>query len=201
MAPLPALDNPRHEKFVQALAKGETQREAYRTAISKECSNESADEGACRLANDVKVQARLAEWRSIICERAAISLERIAVEYAKIGFSDIRKAVKWHNSIQVTEEGDVPTLASNVLAVPSDEIDDSTAAAISEISQGPKGLKVKMHDKKGALDSLTKMLGGFVEKHEHTGANGKDLIPPSDPIEIARQVAFLLETASREEKG
>jgi len=30
------------------------------------------------------------------------------------------------------------------------------------------------------------------QEHEHTGANGKDLVPPTDPLEVARRIAFAL---------
>lgn len=33
------------------------------------------------------------------------------------------------------------------------------------------------------------------ERHELTGANGKDLVPPTDPIEVGRRLAFMLAKA------
>ncbi|WP_448651758.1 hypothetical protein ACSHWC_28830 [Pseudomonas fluorescens] len=40
-------------------------------------------------------------------------------------------------------------------------MDDATAAAIAEVSQGRDGLKVKLHDKKGALVDIGRHLGMF----------------------------------------
>ena len=62
------------------------------------------------------------------------------------------------------------TVNNHVALIDSDELDDDTAAAIAEISQNATGgVKLKMHDKKGALVDLGKHLGMFTEKVEHSG--------------------------------
>ena len=113
--------------------------------------------------------------------RTEITADRVLKELAKIGFADIRKAIKWQGTL-VTEEdnpdgGDTLTIktvvTNNVTLVSSDDIDDETAAAISEISQNSTGgIKLKLHDKRAALVDIGKHLGMFVEKHEHTGKDG-----------------------------
>jgi hypothetical protein len=61
-----ALENPKHERFAQELAKGRTQEEAYRAA------GYTGDRtAASRLSTNVNVQARLAE----ILERSAVRAE------------------------------------------------------------------------------------------------------------------------------
>lgn len=63
---MPALDNPRHERFAQELAKGKTQLEAYRLAGYR------PDDGAAnRLSGNVRVATRVKE----ITERAATRAE------------------------------------------------------------------------------------------------------------------------------
>jgi 23S rRNA G2069 N7-methylase RlmK/C1962 C5-methylase RlmI len=63
---MPTLDNPKHERFAQCLAKGMTQEEAYQEAGYK------PDRGAAsRLSANVNVQGRVAE----ILERAATRAE------------------------------------------------------------------------------------------------------------------------------
>lgn len=63
---MPALENSRHERFAQELAKGKSQSEAYAEAGYKESRS-----AAARLASDVNICARLAE----IQERAALRVE------------------------------------------------------------------------------------------------------------------------------
>lgn len=63
---MPTLDNARHERFAQELAKGKTQEEAY-----KEAGYKGDRTAASRLSTNVNVQARVAE----IQNRAAIRTE------------------------------------------------------------------------------------------------------------------------------
>ena len=59
---MPILENARHERFVQNLIKGITQRIAYRDAFPDNNSNDKTiDEAASRLFNDSKVHARYEE--------------------------------------------------------------------------------------------------------------------------------------------
>lgn len=66
--PLPLLDNPRHERFAQLLAKGKTQADAY-----EEAGYRPNDGGASRLAGNVKVKARLTELTERAATRAEVS--------------------------------------------------------------------------------------------------------------------------------
>ncbi|MBA8799167.1 phage terminase small subunit [Agrobacterium sp. RC10-4-1] len=184
---MPVLKNARHETFAQGLAKGLTADEAYQKAGFK------PDRGnASRLQQNDSIRQRvseLLEWEQIVERRAtekaveklAITKERVLAELAKIGFADIRKAIRWQGTL-VTEEdnpdgGDVLVIknvvTNNVQLISSDEIDDDTAGAIAEISQNATGgIKIKLHDKKGALVDIGKHLGMFVERHEHSGPEG-----------------------------
>lgn len=63
---MPALTNPKHERFAQLLAKGKGQAEAY-----AEAGYAPSEPNASRLTSNEKVQERLAELQ----ERAAIRTE------------------------------------------------------------------------------------------------------------------------------
>ena len=63
---MPTLENPKHERFAQELAKGRTQAEAYKSA-----GYAPSEPNASRLKSNDKVAARVAE----IQERAAIRTE------------------------------------------------------------------------------------------------------------------------------
>lgn len=128
-----------------------------------------------------------------LLKRTDITADRILTELAKIGFSDIRRAVKWQSSL-ITEEdnpegGDVAVIknivTNNVQLVASDDIDDDTAAAVAEISQNAQGgLKIKLHDKRAALVDMGRHLGMFKDKIEHTGNISlieRRVVRPGDP--------------------
>lgn len=114
-------------------------------------------------------------------KRTEITQDMVLRELAKIGFSDIRKIVRWGKTelrVADVEEDGATEVHHGLALVSVDDIDDDTAAAIAEISEGREGLKVKLHDKKGALVDIGRHLGMFKDRVEHTGKNG-------GPIETA----------------
>lgn len=100
-----------------------------------------------------ELQARIQALRDGIGKSFNITRERIAQEYARIAFFDIRKIYEGEN------------------LKPMDAISDDEAAAIGGVKRsvttfgdedngGEKvSVEVKIWDKKGALDSLCKLMG------------------------------------------
>lgn len=72
---MPALDNPRHERFAQELAKGRTQAEAYAEAGYK-----PSEPNASRLRSNDKVQSRILEIQERGAVRAEITVASILEE-------------------------------------------------------------------------------------------------------------------------
>jgi len=171
---------------------------AKQAAIRAGYSPRSAEVEGHRLLRNANVAARLAEAQKIRSERTGITQDRVLTELAKIGFSDIRKAINWRaNATAMVEDpdtGEERIVATNeVVLIGSEEIDDDTAAAIAEISQTDKGgLKVKFHDKRGALVDIGRHLGMFVDRHEHTGKDGKPI-----QTEVAQVTIFELPANGR----
>ena len=179
---MPILNNSRHERFAQELAKGQSATAAYRSA-GYDAKGASAHVNAARLLRNARVKARVDELMAEGAERAGVTVEAVVRELAKIGFSDIRKVVHWTGTEIVDEvdgedgEGGEPHVviraANLVQLIGSESIDDDTAGAVAEISQSKEGaLKVKLHDKRAALVDLGKHLGMFKDKVEHSGPGG-----------------------------
>ena len=112
-------------------------------------SKKTAGQQGERLLKNVEIDAELAKRMAKRTQRTEITQDRVLTELARIGFSDIRKAVRWG-------ETDV---YHGLALIDSSEIDDDTAAAIAEVSESKTGLRVKLHDKKGALAELAKHVG------------------------------------------
>lgn len=138
---------------------------ATQAAIRAGYSKKTADQQASRLLTNVKIRAYLAERQDDRSKRTEITQDMVLKELAKIGFSDIRKVVRWGTTeivAGVDDEGEATIEVHHGLSlVGADDIDDATAAAISEISEGRDGLKVKLHDKKSALVDIGRHLGMF----------------------------------------
>lgn len=154
-----------------------------------------------RMLKDVDVAASVAAAMAERAARTEITADRVLRELAKIGFSDIRKAVKWGSRLverpldaasegdELEEQphggalkrrrgGDDETDAFYVTSIEltdSEELDDDTAAAVSEIAQTKEGVRIKLHDKKGALVDIGRHLGMFTDKVEHGGNIGMNV--------------------------
>ncbi len=182
---MPVLPNARHERFAQELAKGSSQTEAYLAAGYK--GDKTA---ASRMSTNVNVQARVAELKEAIAERAEITQADVLRELGRIGFADIRRLF---------------TPGGNLRAI--DDLDDDTAASIASIEvvtrRVPGGddadvehvAKIKTWDKRAALVDIGKHLGMFKDKVELTGKDGGP-IEMAD-MDLARLIAFQLTKAAK----
>lgn len=196
---MPALSNPRHERFAQELAKGKSADDAYESA------GYSPNRGnAATLKKKESISIRVNELldrRDAIevasTERAitklAITKEAVLGELAKIGFANMA------DYMRVGPDGD-PCLDFSALTR------DQSAALIEvtvedfkdgrgEDARDVRRVKFKLADKKGALVDLGKHLGLFIERHEHGGPGDFDNLSDNE-LEAA-----LLEKAASLARG
>lgn len=141
---MPVLKNQRHERFAQAVLKGKTLDEAYALAGYK-----AHPANPQRLRGNDRVSARIEELAERIETFNVVSVERIARELARIGFSKVTDALSFTNR--------------TVRLKNSADLDDDVTAAIAEVQQTKDGVKLKFHDKRGALTELAKYKGMFKE--------------------------------------
>lgn len=92
-------------------------------------------------------------------KRTEITADRVLQEYAKLGFSNISDYLKVIEKEVMTELG--PQTYKTVDIYETDTIDRTKLDAIAEIRQTKEGIALKLHDKKGALDSIARHLGMF----------------------------------------
>lgn len=108
--------------------------------------------------------------------RTKITSDNVLRELYRIASADPRRVMKWG-----------PT---GVLLRDSEELDDDDAAIVAEVSQTISkdggSLKVKMHDKLGALRLLAQHLGLLVERKEVTGKDGGPVqVQTEDAADVA----------------
>jgi phage terminase small subunit len=184
---------------------------ATQAAIRAGYAEVSASAEGSRLLGNVKVAAAVEAAMKSRAERTDITADRVLKELAKIGFADIRKAVKWQSAM-ITEEdnpdgGDIAVIktvvTNTVQMVASEELDDETAAAIAEVSQNATGgVKIKLHDKRAALVDIGRHLGMFKDRVEHTGKDGGPIeMREVSDLDRAKAMAFLASKAKREVSG
>jgi phage terminase small subunit len=161
---------------------------ATQAAIRAGYSAKTAPEQASRLLSNVKVSTAVQAAMQARSSRTEITQDMVLRELAKIGFSDIRKVVRWGTTeLRTTEDKDGEAVTEpyhGLRLVAADEIDNDTAAAIAEVSEGRDGLKVKFHDKKGALVDIGRHLGMFKDRVEHSGPDGGPIPMAPTVIEL-----------------
>ncbi|MFY0682604.1 MAG: terminase small subunit [Thalassovita sp.] len=159
--------NEKQKRFAQEYI---TDLNATQAAIRAGYSEKTAYSAGQRLLKKVEVQSSIQKAQAKRSKRTEITQDRVLQELARIGFSDIRNAVAWGGKAleDKEEERGFP-----VELRPSGEIDEDTAAAISEVSLTGQGVKIKMHDKLNALDKLARHLGML------NGSGAKDAEAPA----------------------
>lgn len=137
-------------------------------------SEKTAGKQGTQLLAKTGIAAAIAKAQARRSKRTDITQDRVLRELARIGFADIRKAVAW--------------TSTGVVLNPSDEVDDETAAAIVEVSEGRDGLKLKLADKLGALEKIGRHLGMFgADKGEEGDAPGLNInITSNAPVRDVR---------------
>lgn len=116
-----------------------------------------------KLLENTSVQEYLQDRQKALSERTEITQDRVLKELAKIGFADIRKAVKWAPNLGEQIVGEDVVQTNGVMLIDSEQLDDDTAAAVSEIAQTAQGVKIKFHDKRAALVDIGRHLGMFTD--------------------------------------
>lgn len=123
--------------------------------------------------------------------RTEITQDKVLRELAKIGFTDLSAVVSWGakeiavgyddegNQLPPAQLGDAVLvrheLAPFVEAVPSEELAVEARAAVAEVALTKDGIRIKMHDKRAALQDIGRHLGMFKDKVEHSGPNGEPI--------------------------
>ena len=100
-----------------------------------------------------------------------ITADRVLEEYGRIAFADLRHIVEWG--------------PDGLRIKPLNEMTDADMAAISEIVPGadPEHSRVKLYDRKAALDAIARHLGMFPAP-----SHRRDDAPPPEPAEDPREV-------------
>ena len=166
---MPLLRNPKHERFAQELAKGKTLEEAHRVAGYRADRRNAQhlrqrDDISRRieelLANRDKIDVRATE-RAI--ERTAITKQRVIEELAKIGFANMADYTRLVGSERVVDLADA---SLDHLAAVQEIVVEDFKDGRGENARDVRRVKLKLHDKKGALVDIGRELGMFINRTE-----------------------------------
>ena len=167
---------PKQERFCQVYIETGNASEAYRQAYNAEKMRpDTVNNKAYGLLQKGGIRARLDELRAELKQRHVVTIDRVLDEYAKLAFFDARKLFD-----------------DNGAVLPVSQWPDDAAAAIGGLDVAEIGLgdgdalgvvkKLKLIDKRGALDSLARHLGMFVDKQEVSVVQ-----PPKIIVELSNE--------------
>lgn len=159
---------------------------ATQAAIRAGYSENTAQEIGSENLSKPMIAARVRELMSARSERTDITADMVLREYAKIAFHNAGKLMS------VDGEGlpyiDFSTVTDDDWATVAEVSNEFSPATNS----GPAvtKAKVKFHNKLGALDSVAKHLGMFIDRTEHSGSvRLTSDISDADRIAVAKEVA------------
>lgn len=137
-----------------------------KAAIAAGYSPNGAEVAASRLLSQVKVQEALAEARLQLVAVSGVTPEWVLSQLQQMATLDIREVVTWQSEAtemgEDTETGEpILNIVNRVRLVDSDQLTAAAAAAITEVSQGKSGLKVKKVNRLEALLAIARILGMF----------------------------------------
>jgi phage terminase small subunit len=156
---------PRQDKFMDEYIMKGNAAEAARNAGY---SVKTADRIGHKLLRKVEIADEIARRRAEL-RKTSITPERIIREYLRLLNVDMKDYAAWG--------------PGGVKPRPSDALTDEQAAAIAEVAETQAGIKIKLHDKKGILDSLARIAGMFVDKVEHSGRLEYEIVLPEELVE------------------
>ena len=180
----------KQEAFVKAYIETGNASEAYRSAYnSGRMKPETVNREAKALLDNPKIAARVTTIQAAQQRRFEITQDRWLAEYAALGFSKLSDVMSW-------DERGISSLKS------SEGLPDSAKAAVQSIEMTQQGLKIKLHDKKGALDAIGKHFGWFErdnkQKGEAAGEAAAQALAATTTLQLANAVADFLKDAKIE---
>ena len=150
-------------------------------AIRAGYSPKTAEVQGSRLLRNAKVQKALEAAVQARSRRTEVTADRVVAEFAKLAFADMRDY--W------------PKMGETV---DLHRLDQDRTAAIGEITIDEvvdaggtlhRRTRLKLHDKKGALDSLARHLGMFVDRHAAEGSIEQIMaMSPAERVQLAEDI-------------
>lgn len=130
---------------------------ATQAALRAKYSPKNAHRIGWQLLEKTRIREAIQAAMDRRAARTEITADRVLKEYARLAFADMRSFMDW-------------TTAS-VEFIPAADLSDDDAACVAEISQTITEhggtLRLKLHDKKGALDALARHLKLDAAKQRH----------------------------------
>jgi len=156
---------PKQNMFVKEYLVDLNATQAYLRAGYNVKSEDVAAVNAKRLLSNAKIGIAIQAEMKDREKRTDITADNTLIEFAKLGFSDITNYLDIKTlliKIGETEDGQpIYEKRDEIILKDFSTLTKYQTAAIESVKYGKYGLEFKLHDKKGALDSIARHLGMF----------------------------------------
>lgn len=161
------------QKFALGIVKGLSQIDAYKQAGGKAKKDETASACASEILTNPKVKAFIDEMNKEAITEAVMTKQEALERLSSLGRVSLFDLAEFRNSQVGEDEEGNPVYQATWSFKDSSLLRPEDMAAISELTAGPQGLKIKLHDPKAAIKQLGELQGWEApKKTELTGANG-----------------------------
>lgn len=162
---------PLQKRFALAIIKGRNQTDAYKAAKGKAKGN-NLRKAAHAIATNCDVLAFIKSVQGGIVDEAIMTREEALKRLSKMGRTSITDIAEFSNSVVGEDEGGQPVYQA-VWSFRNSSLQDPDAmSAISELTAGKDGIKLKMHDPKAAIKQLAEMQGWEAPKKSEVSGPG-----------------------------
>ncbi len=163
---------PLQKKFVTWLLKGKNQTDAYKKAGGKAKSG-GERKAAHSIATNCDVQAFLQSVQQDAVSDAIMTREEALKRLTSLGRSSLFDLANFRNGVIGEDENGEPVLQASWSFKDSALLSPEKMAAIAELTAGPQGIKIKLHDPKASIKQIAEMEGWEApKKTEMSGPNG-----------------------------
>ncbi|UNH39966.1 terminase small subunit [Moellerella wisconsensis] len=147
------------QQFALGILKGLNQTDAYKQAGYKAKSEKAAGVSASQIFGNLRVKAFLDLMNEAAISSAIMTREEALERLSSIGRSSVSEMVEFSEHKMGVDDDGNPVIQA-VWKFKDSALQDSKAlAAISELTAGKDGIKLKLHDPKAAIKQLADMQG------------------------------------------
>ncbi|HBC7422611.1 TPA: terminase small subunit [Serratia marcescens] len=160
---------PLQKKFVTWLLKGKNQTDAYKAAGGKAKTDDSARVQASRMITFDNVQSFLQSVQYEVVSDAIMTYEEAMERLTTMGRARLRDLVEFSEHNMGADDDGQPIIQAVWRFKDSVKQTPELLDAIAELTAGKEGIRLKLHDARGAIKQLAEMRGWEApKKSEHT---------------------------------
>lgn len=156
---------------------GMSQRQAYYAAEGKADTDESADSSCSQILSNIKVKEFMDAMKVQAVNNAIMTRQEAMERLSIFARTDLKDLVEF-GAYELGEDEDGNPVVQAAWKIKDSALQDpEKMAAISELSTGKDGIKIKTHSPITAIQQLAKMQGWeSASKHEHSGPGGGPIL-------------------------